>query len=87
MMTQAADQLSGALGIREFEATMAAVQIGSRYRIVTGGMKGLEGLASQVTRQGTILLEVKILGQNALLETNPDRLEPVPANEPALSGS
>lgn len=51
--------------------------IGSRYRIMAGAMKGLEGVVVQISRRARLVLEVKLLGQGAAMEIDKDLLEPV----------
>lgn len=51
--------------------------MGKRCRIVNGALKGLEGAIVQRDRLVQIVLQVSILGQSALVEIEPDRVEMV----------
>jgi hypothetical protein len=64
------------VGVAEYETEFPALVVGRRCRVATGAMKGVEGVISQARRE-KILLEVHLLGQDTLMEINPERLEPI----------
>ena len=51
--------------------------IGQRYRITAGALKGLEGVVIQKSKRTRLVLEVKLLGQGAVMEIDSELLEPV----------
>lgn len=51
--------------------------IGSRHRITAGALKGIEGIVIQKGRRSRLVLEVKLLGQGAVMEIDADLLEPI----------
>jgi transcription antitermination factor NusG len=76
MTTNGLYERSGAAVLDEYELEFPALTVGRRCRVTTGAMKGLEGVVSRA-RRDKILLEVHLLGQDTLMEINPDRLEPI----------
>ncbi len=51
--------------------------IGQRCRITAGALKDLEGVVVQKTKRARLVLEVKLLGQGAVMEVDADLLEPI----------
>jgi transcription antitermination factor NusG len=51
--------------------------LGQRCRITAGAMKDLEGVVVQRTKPARLVLEVKLLGQGAVMEVDTDLLEPL----------
>jgi len=51
--------------------------IGQRCRITAGALKDLEGVVVQKTKRARLVLEVKLLGQGAVMEVDADLLEPL----------
>jgi hypothetical protein len=59
------------------------IAVGRRCRVTAGPMENLCGVVIRVASTAHVVMEVKMLGQGALLELNPELLEPVDALEPA----
>ncbi len=76
MTTNVLCQRGGSAVLDEYELEFPALVVGRRCRVTVGAMKGLEGVISRA-RRDKILLEVHLLGQDTLMEINPDRLEPI----------
>lgn len=76
MTTNVLDQRSEVAVMDGFDPELSVLAVGRRCRVTAGAMKGLEGTISQ-TRREKILLEVHLLGQDTLMEINPDRVEPI----------
>jgi hypothetical protein len=76
MTTNVLYQEGGAAVLDEYALEFPALVVGRRCRVTAGAMKGVEGVISRA-RRDKILLEVHLLGQDTLMEINPDRLEPI----------
>ncbi len=76
MATNELYERSGVGVMDEYEPEFPALVVGRRCRVITGAMKGVEGVISQARRE-KILMEVHLLGQDTLMEINPNRLEPI----------
>ena len=54
------------------------IPVGSRCKIASGPMKGIEGVAvRRKDGKASVILEITILGQGAIVEVDADFLEPV----------
>jgi len=55
--------------------------VGTRCRITAGVFKGLEGVVIERSKQASIVLQIDILGQGAVMEIDADLLEPLALEE------
>ncbi len=51
--------------------------VGRRCRVTAGAMQGIEGVIVDRAKLAKVVLEVSMLGQGALMEIDPDLLEPI----------
>jgi len=50
---------------------------GSRCRVISGPLRGIEGPVVRIRGRSSIFLRLTVIGQGALVEIDPDLLEPV----------